>query len=62
MSNSEYTKVEQVISTVKQRIQRRGLVPGAMLPSVRQMAQTTTFSKSTIVEAYERLVAEGVVR
>lgn len=62
MRHSEYTKVDQVISTVKQRIQRRGLVPGAMLPSVRQMAQTTTFSKSTIVEAYERLVAEGVVR
>jgi DNA-binding transcriptional MocR family regulator len=62
MRHSEYTKVDQVISTVKQRIQRRGLVPGAMLPSVRQMAQSTAFSKSTIVEAYERLVAEGVVR
>ena len=62
MSNSEGTKVEQVISAVKQQIQRRGLVPGAMLPSVRKMAGTTAFSKSTIVEAYERLAAEGVVR
>jgi DNA-binding transcriptional MocR family regulator len=47
---------------VHQRIERRMLVPGARLPSVRAMAESTGFSKSTIVEAYDRLAAEGVIR
>jgi len=48
--------------TIRQRIERRALVPGAKLPSVRSLADSTGFSKSTVVEAYDRLVAEGVIR
>jgi DNA-binding transcriptional MocR family regulator len=48
--------------TIRQRIERRSLTPGAKLPSVRALAGTTGFSKSTVVEAYDRLVAEGVIR
>jgi DNA-binding transcriptional MocR family regulator len=56
------TRTEAVMDTIRQRIERRSLVPGARIPSVRAMADTTGFSKATVVEAYDRLVAEGVIR
>jgi DNA-binding transcriptional MocR family regulator len=48
--------------TIRQRIERRALTPGARLPSIRAMADAIGFSKSTVVEAYDRLAAEGVIR
>jgi DNA-binding GntR family transcriptional regulator len=54
--------VEQVMALVRERIERRVLSPGARLTSVRDMAEATGFSKSTVVEAYDRLVAERVIR
>ena len=56
------TRTAAVMHTIRQRIERRALIPGAKLPSVRALADTTGFSKSTVVEAYERLAAEGVIR
>lgn len=56
------TRVEQVMAAIHQRIDRRVLTPGAKLPSVRAMAEAMRLSKSTIVEAYDRLTAEGVIR
>lgn len=56
------TLIGHVIATVKQRIAGRTLTPGAQLPSIRALAQTLRVSKSTIVEAYERLAAEGIIR
>ncbi|WP_332306351.1 PLP-dependent aminotransferase family protein [Novosphingobium nitrogenifigens] len=56
------TRVGQIVALVRGRIERRVLLPGARLPSVRAMAETTGFSKSTVVEAYDRLAAEGVIR
>jgi DNA-binding transcriptional MocR family regulator len=56
------TLVEQVMAFVRQRIERRALVPGARLPSVRAMAEARGVSRSTVVEAYDRLVAEGAIR
>ncbi|MDQ0391241.1 aminotransferase-like domain-containing protein [Labrys monachus] len=35
--------------------------PGARLPSIRRLAEQQGVSKSTVVEAYDRLVAEGAV-
>jgi DNA-binding transcriptional MocR family regulator len=58
----EATRVEQVMALVRQRIERRVIGPGARLTSVRAMAEATGFSKSTVVEAYARLVAERLVR
>ena len=58
----ERTKVEQLMALVRQRIERRALVPGARLASVRATAESSGFSKSTVVEAYDRLVAEGLIR
>jgi len=60
-ADGEATRVEQVMALVRQRIERRVLIPGARLTSVRAMAELTGFSKSTVVEAYARLVAERVI-
>jgi DNA-binding transcriptional MocR family regulator len=56
------TRTGQVMALVRGRIERRALLPGARLPSVRAMAEATGYSKSTVVEAYDRLAAEGVIR
>jgi len=50
------------MDNIRQRIERRLLTPGCKLPSVRALADSSGFSKSTVVEAYDRLVAEGVIR
>ena len=50
-----------VMTTIRQRIAGRNLTPGAKLPSVRAMAAAAGVSTSTVVDAYERLVAEGVI-
>ncbi len=53
------TRVAAVMASLKARIESRALAPGARLPSVRALAGSLAVSKSTVVEAYERLVAEG---
>lgn len=47
---------------IHHRIETRELVPGAKLPSLRSIAETLEVSKSTVVEAYDRLAAEGSIR
>lgn len=56
------TLIARAMDSIRQRIAARALTPGAQLPSIRALAQTLRVSKSTIVEAYERLAAEGVIR
>ena len=56
------TRTEDVMHAIRRRIDQRVLTPGARLPSVRAMAHSSGFSKSTVVEAYDRLAAEGVIR
>lgn len=55
------TLVEGVMATIRRRIAARILTPGARLPSIRAFAKTMQVSKSTVVDAYERLAAEGVI-
>lgn len=55
------TRIRKVMTEVHARIAARTYLPGARIPSVRAMAQSMQVSVSTVVEAYERLVAEGVV-
>lgn len=57
----ERTRLELVMTTIKQRIAARSLTPGARLPSVRGLAKAMQVSVSTVVEAYDRLVAEGAI-
>ncbi len=56
------TLIATVMGAIRRRIGARGLTPGAKLPSIRAFATTMRVSKSTVVEAYERLVAEGLIR
>ena len=55
------TRVAMVMATIRQRIAGRTLTQGAKLPSVRSLSATLKVSTSTVVEAYERLVAEGAI-
>lgn len=56
------TLITTVMAAIRQRIASRSLTPGARLPSIRALAASMSVSKSTVVEAYERLAAEGVIR
>lgn len=50
------------MTAIHQRIASRSLVKGDKLPSIRALADTLGVSPSTVVEAYDRLVHEGVIR
>lgn len=55
------TRVRQVMTAIEARIGARALSPGARLPSVRSFAGSMGVSKSTVVDAYDRLAAEGAI-
>lgn len=51
--------VTQIVDGMKGLIASQKLRPGAKVSSIRQFADTHKVSASTVVEAYDRLVAEG---
>src|SRR5579872_2691633 len=53
--------VEQIVRTVQSRIDDKLLRSGARMPSIRQFAESHAVSRFTVVEAYDRLVARGVL-
>jgi len=55
------TRVAMVMASIRARIADRSLASGARLPSIRATADALRISKSTVVEAYERLAAEGLI-
>src|SRR5262245_3418696 len=50
------------MDAVRTKIASRALAPGDRLSSVRRFAETMGVSPSTVVEAYDRLAAEGLIR
>jgi len=52
---------EQLAARFAQRIRDRLLASGSRLPSVRQCAQQQGVSPATVVAAYDRLLAQGLV-
>ncbi|MCJ0761688.1 PLP-dependent aminotransferase family protein [Variovorax terrae] len=58
---SSQSLTEQLASRFATRIRDRLLAPGARLPSVRQCAQAQGVSPSTVVAAYDQLLAQGLV-
>lgn len=56
------TLTETVMEEIRQRISRRRLTQGTRLPSIRQFAETMKVSTSTVVNAYDRLAAEGIIQ
>lgn len=61
MKASSQSLTEQLSGRFAQRIRDRLLAPGARLPSVRQCAQQQGVSPSTVVAAYDQLLAQGLV-
>ncbi|MDT8993052.1 PLP-dependent aminotransferase family protein [Curvibacter sp. APW13] len=61
LKTSTQTLTEQLAGRFAQRIRDRLLAPGARLPSVRQCARQQGVSPSTVVGAYDQLLAQGLV-
>lgn len=62
MAEKRMTRTETLIDDIRRRIVTGALAPGDRLASVRRYAAMMTVSPSTVVEAYERLAAEGLIR
>ncbi len=61
MKTATQSLTEQLSTRFGERIRTRLLAPGARLPSVRQCAQQHGVSPSTVVAAYDQLLAQGLV-
>lgn len=55
------TRIQAVMANIQDKISSRTYLPGTRLPSVRAQAKIMNVSVSTVVEAYERLMAEGMI-
>ena len=61
MKTASQSLTEQLARRFAERIASRLLAPGGRLPSVRQCAQQQGVSPSTVVAAYDQLLAQGLV-
>lgn len=52
---------EQIVQQMTGLIQAGHLPPGSRLPSIRKLAATLTVSSATVVAAYDRLTARGLI-
>ena len=57
----EATRTGEVMAAIRARVAGRALMVGDRLPSIRGFAATMGVSPSTVVEAYERLAADGLI-
>lgn len=53
--------VQQIVSAVAEWIRKSGVSPGTRLPSIRQVALDNLLSQSSVIEAFERMVAQGLL-
>ncbi len=56
------TRTTDVMKAIRAKVASRALDANDRLPSIRSFATTMGVSPSTVVEAYDRLVAEGLIR
>ena len=61
MKAASQSLTEQLGARFAERIQSRLLAPGTRLPSIRQCAVQQGVSPSTVVAAYDQLLAQGLV-
>ncbi|MGV3497350.1 MAG: PLP-dependent aminotransferase family protein [Hydrogenophaga sp.] len=61
MKSATQSLTEQLAERYAERIRQRLLAPGARLPSVRECARVHGVSPSTVVAAYDLLLAQGLV-
>ncbi|WP_372395801.1 PLP-dependent aminotransferase family protein [Azospirillum sp. HJ39] len=62
MSDERDTRTGAVMAAIRMKVSNRALASGDRLPSIRSFAATMGVSPSTVVEAYDRLAAEGLIR
>jgi DNA-binding transcriptional MocR family regulator len=62
MKSATQSLTEQLAERYADRIRQRLLAPGARLPSVRECARLHGVSPSTVVAAYDLLLAQGLVQ
>ena len=62
MTDEAGTRTGAVMHAIRHRISSRALTAGEKVPSIRAFARTMQVSPSTVVEAYDRLAVEGVIR
>jgi DNA-binding transcriptional MocR family regulator len=60
-SRQDHRLPAQLAARFAQRIETHALRPGTRLPSIRSCAQESSVSRSTVVEAYDRLIAAGLI-
>lgn len=60
-TQSTTPRTAMAADVIRQRIANRSLAAGAKLPSIRKLAAMLGVSTSTVVEAYDRLLAEGAI-
>ncbi len=61
-NNGKGTRTTDVMRAIRAKVACRALAAGDRLPSIRGFAATMGVSPSTVVEAYDRLAAEGLIR
>ena len=61
MKTASQSLTQQLAERMAERIRTGLLLPGARLPSVRQCALQQEVSPSTVVAAYDQLLAQGWV-
>ena len=59
---AEGTRTAEIMQAIRSRVASRALGPGDRLPSIRGFAAAMQVAPSTVVEAYDRLAAEGLIR
>ncbi len=59
---SGITRTGEVMAAIRAKVASHALASGDRLPSIRSFAVTMGVAPSTVVEAYDRLAAEGLVR
>jgi len=62
MRRSGVSLADQLATHLAERIRNHGLRAGTRLSSVRTMAQEAGLSRFTVVQAYEKLAAQGLIR
>lgn len=53
--------VQQIVSAVAEWIRESGVSPGTRMPPIQQLARDNLLSQSSVIEAFERMVAQGLL-
>ncbi|WP_223567731.1 aminotransferase-like domain-containing protein [Agrobacterium tumefaciens] len=55
------SRVAYVMRVIRKRIAEKAIPSGAKLPSIRELSRSLRVSKSTVVNAYDRLISDGII-